>query len=244
MDSLKQALMSAPVLKPIDYKAKGKIVLSVDSSLIGWGAILQQEDEGSIDDATGKGRSKRKRKMHPSRYEEGVWTGAERNYDTGKLECRGLLKALKKFREYLYGTKFLVQIDARTLVFQLNQPASDLPGSVVNRWIAWIRLFDFDIEHIEGPKHGGPDGLSQRGIQEGDSKESDPEDFDEALDADLMYVKVAGKSKNPSEKFGSHGWVAQNFAINVNEFPQPYWDYAEYLTTFNVPQGITGNQKR
>ena len=244
MDSLKRALMNAPVLKPIDYKAKGKVVLSVDSSLIGWGAILQQEEEGSVDDATGKGSSKRKRKMHPARYEGGVWSGAEKNYDAGKLECRGLLKALKKFREYLYGTRFLVQIDARTLVYQLNQPASDLPGSVVNRWIAWIRLFDFDIEHVEGSRHGGPDGLSRRGIQEGDSEESDPEDFDEALDADLMCVRVAGSSKAPSEKFGSHGWVAQNFAINVNEFPQPYRDYAEYLTTFNVPQGVSGNQKR
>ena len=97
---------------------------------------------------------------------------------------------------------------------------------------------------MEGSRHGGPDGLSRRGIQEGDSEESDPEDFDEALDADLMCVRVAGSSKAPSEKFGSHGWVAQNFAINVNEFPQPYRDYAEYLTTFNVPQGVSGNQKR
>ena len=41
MDNLKQALITAPALKPIDYEASGKIVLVVDSSLIGWGAILQ-----------------------------------------------------------------------------------------------------------------------------------------------------------------------------------------------------------
>ena len=58
---------------------------------------------------------------------------AERQYDGGKLQCRGLLKALKKLRYYLYGVQFLVEIDAKTLVHQLNQPASDLPGSVVNR---------------------------------------------------------------------------------------------------------------
>ena len=45
MDDLQQALITAPALKPIDYEASGKIVLSVDSSLIGWGAILQQEDD-------------------------------------------------------------------------------------------------------------------------------------------------------------------------------------------------------
>lgn len=66
MDDLKDALTHAPALKPIDYKADGKIILSVDSSLLGWGAILQQEEElGS-------------RKRHPSRYENGLWSFAEK----------------------------------------------------------------------------------------------------------------------------------------------------------------------
>jgi len=40
MDELKKALTSAPALNPIDYESEGKIVLSVDSSLVGWEAIL------------------------------------------------------------------------------------------------------------------------------------------------------------------------------------------------------------
>ena len=105
MNDLKQALIIAPALKPIDYEGNsGKIVLSVDSSLIGWGAILQQEDDLDA------------KQRHPSRYENGLWTPAEKKYDGGKLECRGLLKALKKLRYYLYGVRFLVEIDAKTLV--------------------------------------------------------------------------------------------------------------------------------
>lgn len=239
MDTLKGALTSAPLLKPIDYKSKGRIILSVDASRTGWGAILQQEEESSGEDATLKG----KRKRHPARYEGGCWAGSELNYDAGKLECRGLMKALKKFREYLYGTKFLVEIDARTLVYQLNLPASDLPGSVVNRWLAWIRLFDFDIEHVEGKKHGGPDGLSRRGKHSEDSEESDVEEMERMMDADLMSVRVADLPL-VSEKFGSHGWVAQSFAINVNQFPQPYRDIAEYLTTLTVPGNIPVQERR
>ena len=150
MDALKKSLTEAPALKPIDYKSSGQIVLSVDSALQGWGAILQQEEVDT-------------KKRHPARYESGMWASSEKKYDSGKLECRGLLKALKKFRYYLYGVRFLVEIDARTLVHQLNQPASDLPGSVVNRWLAWIRMFTFDIKHVAGRKHSGPDGLSRRG---------------------------------------------------------------------------------
>jgi len=40
MDELKKALSSALALNPIDYKSEGKIVLSVDPSLVGRGAIL------------------------------------------------------------------------------------------------------------------------------------------------------------------------------------------------------------
>ena len=62
-----------------------------------------------------------------------MWASSERQYDSGKLACRGLLKALKKLGYYLYGIRFLVEIDTRRLVHQLNQPVSDLLGLVVNR---------------------------------------------------------------------------------------------------------------
>ena len=120
MDDLKNTLTHAPALRPLDYQAEGKIILSVDSSLLEWGAILQQEEELNS------------KKRHPLRYENGLWSPAEKKYDLGKLECRGLLCALKKLRFYLYGIRFLVEIDAKTLVHQFNQPASDLPELVVN----------------------------------------------------------------------------------------------------------------
>ena len=79
-----------------------------------------------------------------------------------KLECQGLLHALKKFQYYLYRVQFLIEIDARTLVHQLNQTMSDLPGAIVGRWLAYIRLFSFDITHVAGVKHKGPNALSRR----------------------------------------------------------------------------------
>ena len=36
-------------------------------------------------------------KRHPGRYESGMWVSSEKKYDSEKLECQGLLKALKKF---------------------------------------------------------------------------------------------------------------------------------------------------
>ena len=59
MGALKKSLTEAPALKPIDYESSGQIVLSVDSSLQGWGAILQQEEVDT-------------NMRHPARYEFGI----------------------------------------------------------------------------------------------------------------------------------------------------------------------------
>jgi len=68
--------------------------------------------------------------------------------------------------------------------------ASDLPGSVVNRWLAWIRLFNFEIKHVAGKKHGGPDGLSRRKQSENDSDGDDSNKLDDCMDADLTHAMV------------------------------------------------------
>ena len=83
---------------------------------------------------------------------------------------------------------FLVEIDAKTLIHQLNQPASDLPSSVVNRWLTWSRLFDFELRHVSGSKHGGPDLLS-RCLRGGDDSEGDEEDVEDAMDANLAAFR-------------------------------------------------------
>jgi RNase H-like domain found in reverse transcriptase len=103
MDTLKAALTTASALMPIDYsEGGGTIFCGSDTSLDGWGGHLSQEDS--------EGR------RHLSRYESGIWSESERRYDAGKRECRALMKILKKFRNYLYGIKFVVEVDVRTLV--------------------------------------------------------------------------------------------------------------------------------
>jgi hypothetical protein len=63
MRKLKAASISAPALRPIVYTPNsegfvGVIVLAVDSSKLGFGAILQQEDHAG--------------RRYPSRYESGL----------------------------------------------------------------------------------------------------------------------------------------------------------------------------
>ena len=74
----------------------------------------------------------------------------EQRYDATKRECRGVLKALKKTRHWLYVVHFVLETDANVLVAQLNGACTDLPGALIIRWIAWIRLFDFEVKHVAG----------------------------------------------------------------------------------------------
>jgi len=83
-----------------------------------------------------------------------------------------------------------VEIDVRMLVYQLNLPASDLLGSVVNKWLAWIRLFSFNIKHVTNKKHGDPDSLSRRKQNEDDSDDEISDKLDECMDTDLTYAMV------------------------------------------------------
>ena len=85
MDELKRRLMTAPIFISLDFSASALMIfLHVDASTtIGWGAVLSQlQSDG---------------KIRSARFESGIWSSAELKYDTVKLECRGLLKALKKF---------------------------------------------------------------------------------------------------------------------------------------------------
>jgi len=219
MEILKIALTSAPALKSIDYEpGAGTIYCGVDASGDGWGGNLMQEERGG-------------RRRHAIRYESGIWSDAERKYDAGKRECMGVLKMLKKCKRYIYEVHFVLEIDANTLVAQLNRSATDLPGAVVTRWIAWIRLFDFDVRHVPGKKHTAADGLSRRPQGEGETE--DEEDIDDWLDTELGVVRVATSEIEEEEG-------------NILEpgYSEEHQKIAWYLATLKRPDGMNRSEFR
>ena len=223
MAILKEALCNAPALKTLDVSnGAGQIVVGVDASLEGWGAILEQEDEN--------------KDRHPCRYESGLWNNAEKRYDAGKRKCRGLMKALKKFRNYVYGVRFLVETDANTLVHQLNLPANDLPGALVTRWIAWIRLFDFDVKHVPGRLNGGPDGLSRRPRGEGELEPEEEDDLEETIEASLRGIRVEQGSDRKRRKRPYEPFVG----LRLPEEYKGRWKViGEFLGNLKRPEGKT-----
>jgi hypothetical protein len=106
---MKQAITSAPVLRPLDYTSNQEVILSVDSSIIAAGWLLSQNDENG--------------KRHPIRYGSRVWKPHESKYSQAKLELYGLLTALKATQPYIIGVKnLIVKVDAEYIKGMLNNP--------------------------------------------------------------------------------------------------------------------------
>ena len=169
-----------------------------------------------------------KEKSHPSRYKSGIWSNDKRNYDATKRKCRGVLKALKKVRYWLYGVRFILETDANVLVAQLNRSGTDLPGALVTRWIAWIQLFDFEVRHIPGRKHTAADGLSRRPPTKEDLEELKAEpDIDDFILAELNCLRVSPIS------------VDELTPILQGDYTKFFWKIATYLTTLQKPANMT-----
>jgi hypothetical protein len=218
MDVLKRKITEAPVLISLDFTpSAGTIYLHVDASTtIGWGGILSQmQSDGRI---------------RPARYESGIWSVAEKKYDAVKLECRGLLKALKKFRFWLYGRHFTLETDAQTLVWLLNQPPNDLPNAMMTRWLTYIRLFDFDVKHIPGTKNGGADALSRRGLSPDDGSE-DENEADDYFDAKLYGTTVTAEPP-----------LLARVYLHEAEYHGDDLILGQYLETLQRPDGLTDQQ--
>ena len=64
---------------------------------------------------------------------------------------------------------------------------------MVNRWIVGIKLFQFELVHVPGKLHTGPDGLSWRAISPNDLVEED--DADDWLDKTMSFAIILMNSR-------------------------------------------------
>lgn len=160
MEKLKMLAQNSTAIKAIDYDSTREVVLAVDSSWMAVGFILSQKGEDG--------------KRYPSRYGSITWNETEQRYSQAKLELYGLFRALKSVKMYIVGLKnFVVEVDAKYIKGMINNPDIQ-PSATINRWIAGILLFDFELRHVSAKDHAPADGLSRR-----PKTLEDPEEIDD-----------------------------------------------------------------
>ena len=142
-DKLKYCLTHYSVLAP--PLPEGKFIFDFDASDFAMGAVLQQEQHGTI---------------RVIAYASKTFDAAERMYCTTRKELAAVIYALKEFRHYVMGgVLFLLRTDhgALTSLFKTPEPIQQQ-----TRYLNFLADYNFEIQHRAGSQHGNSDGLSRR----------------------------------------------------------------------------------
>ena len=142
-ETLKDRLIKYPVLAP--PLPEGKYIIDTDASDFAMGAVLQQEQHGTV---------------RVIAYASKTFDAAERQYCTTRKELAAVIYALKEFRHYvLGGVHFLLRTDHGALTSLFRTP---VPIQQQARYLNFLADYNFDIQHRAGSQHGNSDGLSRR----------------------------------------------------------------------------------
>ena len=142
--TLKNRLMSSPILRLPVFQNEMPFVLRTDASDVGIGAVLLQyfEGEGRLLIA----------------YASKKLLLRERNYSVIEKECLAIIWGFEKFRKYLYGVKFLLETDHKPLSYM--QTAKVLNPRIM-RWAIKLQPYRFRIIAIRGQDNLGADYISR-----------------------------------------------------------------------------------
>ena len=79
------------------------------------------------------------------------------DYSTHDLELAAIIHALKMWRHYLMGRKFLLKTDNVSLKYLFEQPDLNVRKA---RWLAFLSEYHFELNHIKGKENKIADVLS------------------------------------------------------------------------------------
>lgn len=141
--SLKQALVSAPVISAPDFSQP--FLLKTDASDFAIGAVLAQVLEGE---------------ERVIAYESRKLAPAERNYLVHEKELLSIVHAFKLWRHYLQGRlRFTVVTDNWAVKWIQTQPQLTQRQA---RWLELMQNYDFEVIHRPGATNVVADALSRR----------------------------------------------------------------------------------
>nr|ABD28293.1 RNA-directed DNA polymerase (Reverse transcriptase); Zinc finger, CCHC-type; Peptidase aspartic, active site; Retrotransposon gag protein [Medicago truncatula] len=135
---LKKRLTTAPVL--ILPKSDEPFVVYCDASKLGLGGVLMQE--GKV-----VAYASRQLRIH------------EKNYPTHDLELAAVVFVLKIWRHYLYGSRFEVFSDQKSLKYLFDQKELNMRQ---RRWLELLKDYDFGLNYHPGKANVVADALSRK----------------------------------------------------------------------------------
>lgn len=147
--SLKEVLGSRRVLGFFDPKME--VVLMVDASPVGLGAVLAQHKDD---------------KWVVVSFASKSLTETEQKYCQTEREALAIVFGVERFKYYLFGRKFSLYTDCKALEFLFSERSK--PCARIERWVLRIQSFSFKVVHKPGSQNIA-DCLSRLGASKNDS---------------------------------------------------------------------------
>ncbi|XP_049886533.1 uncharacterized protein K02A2.6-like [Pectinophora gossypiella] len=145
-EEAKRCLLSERVLA--HYEEGRELVLSVDSSAYGLGAVLAHRyAEGE----------------RPISCVSRTLNAAERGYSQLDKEALAIIFGVTKHHQYLFGRRFTLRTDHQPLVHIFGDKGGipQTAASRLQRWAARLAAYDFKIEFVRSVDNGPADALSR-----------------------------------------------------------------------------------
>jgi hypothetical protein len=128
--TLKSALMSAPIIQPLDCSQPFEIMCDASDYTVGM--VLGQRKEGRV---------------HAVYYTSKTLNGAQLNYATTEKELLAVVFAFEKFRSYIVNSKVIVYTDHTSIKYLLAKKEAK-PCLIC--WILFLQEFDVEIRDKRG----------------------------------------------------------------------------------------------
>ena len=139
-NSMKNAMTSDLVLDFPNFSDDNQFQLTTDASGFALGAVLSNCNS------------------KPIAYASRCLNKAELNYSTIEKELLAVVWAVRHFRPYLYGKKFIIHTDHRPLVYLFSMID---PSSRLTKFRLALEEYDFEIVYIKGCDNVVADALSR-----------------------------------------------------------------------------------
>jgi transposase InsO family protein len=142
-ETLKMAVVSAPVLAYPSSDVEDTFILDTDASHGAIGAQLSQMQSGV---------------ERVIAYASQTLTPSQKNYCTTRKELLAVVVFTRQFRHYLLGRGFIVRTDHNSLVWLMSFKESH---DQLSRWQEELMQYDMKIIHRPGRLHQNADSLSR-----------------------------------------------------------------------------------
>ncbi|XP_054279051.1 uncharacterized protein K02A2.6-like [Macrosteles quadrilineatus] len=180
------------------YDPKLEIVVTCDSSSYGVGCVIaHQLRDGS---------------ERPIAFASRTLTKCETKYSQIEKEALALLFAIKKFHNFLYGRRFTLVTDHRSLIFLLGptKAVPTLAAARIQRWALTLSAYDYTIRYKKGSDISNADALSRLPCKNTEEDEGDI-NFFSTTQLPITYKEIGLATKfdpilSKVMEFTTNGW--------------------------------------